>query len=824
MDYELISQKANTPPTITTDQMHVLLADFTGKAFTEVQPVVSELVATRSLWNWVIIEPQQHSSIVDYAAQKFAITSITLSEDLPEKSTYPKIVRSIVAQQESSTQTKLILLIINNHSHRQKIKERFIRNASRQLRARFIDLRLAEQDHTPIELELLKLSYSILLKDSADNQSPIAHTTRTFHSRIDSLKALLNLIISIGSAVESQHSKFFYSAENGVNWGDIFDDLSKHAKSNIRVYKESYVAKVVKSLAEKNNIASAKDLLTRLPFDTSLKDAFIDQLYSIVPLRKAHLSRLRETLLQAAPQIKLWSKGNNGELRVWIPNFRNYLFVKEIALLIKSTLNEIDDRIVLKLFASDHDMSRMSSAQKSKAYDTSTLGCHIILAHHDLLRQAPFSSIHILFLFKFMSNLNLSYANRLYSMYHFAMISGGLLLSEEPLTDEATRYFSKPGPSAHYYVNIQKSRGIQYPQFGLAHRRPVKMALAPPSLKKLTSVMDKQYQVALLNKLLAQKELSLLVIDDEFQVTHFYGNDENFINPYRAGHFCFSLERLLGEHYSKQIRESIDFLDEQDSHKITIRAAEQSNEKHYTLEIGVLAHSSSLAPARLHNDSDQKSYYSLKISQSELYAEKSYAYNHLLGDKIRRLETRVEAVNQKLAANNQWLTVAKGQLLEIREKLTQTVDEHHQLRSQFGDIAKELAKLNDTHAKVLDSLTIDAEFKENLILSVGVGIIYCDFNQNRFLGLGHLTPIFDSKSKSKSLKRELVTRLPNILNCAKLSAEDGVKRIKSVFIRGRHYHFTLSPMTDITQKYQPSKPYHRVAMIIQDIHHQYQSL
>ena len=824
MDYELANQTSTDKTIPSASQMHVLLADLSSRPIQEVRTLLSELSIASSLWNWLLIEKNAYAEIVQCAAPHFAISTITIDKKFLSRFDYPKLVKRIIAQEGTTNKAKLILLIIDDQQQRSALKSRFIRIASRQLRQRFIDLRLSKQCHSSNELTQLQSACIIFISDNCETSALTTNLTNAYTSKLKSLSTLLSLIINIRNAMASKKNSFLQTDDEKY-FDAIFDELSDHTQSDMRVYKETHVARAEKNIAESHSIHTARELLAQLNTYASVKDDFIQQLTLTPTLPIEQVSLLRKSLVQAAPQLKLWAKGNAGELRVWVPNFRNYPLVKEIAVQIRSVLNEIDEGIILKLFASDNDVSRIRIAQCEKSVEKPMVGSNIILSHHDLLRQAPFYNIHILFLFKFMSHLGLNHANRLYSMYHFAMVSGGLLISDESLTEEASRYFSKPSAQAKHFINHKKSKRIQYPKLSTIQRRPVKMALAPQSVKKITSVLDKHYQTALLNKMLTLRNEALLVINKMLEVTHFYGIPDHFINPYSAGQFCYSLDRLLGNEYSNKIKEHLQSFDENNTPSITISPSNITENPDFIVELCQLSLTSEEFSQSLTSAEDLSNLYSIRLKPSKVLNEPQLAYNRFLVDKIKRLETRVEAINQKYTAHTQCLGIAKKQLSLVHEKSTLITDENNQIRNQFRDVENELVKLNTNHKLLATSLKEDSDLKKQLLKSSNTGVIICNLAENNFYALGYLSPFLSDIDGSHKIENLLSSRLPSVLNAIKLSAIDGEARTKNIFIYGQLIRFSITPMACITQQVSNKQlladtqsPY-RVAIIFKDVQH-----
>lgn len=793
MDYELTCDYSTSKSGPTAEHMNALLSDFTDCEHTDIQTTLSQLASNQRVWHWVIINSQQYSATVNFAKHQFSIIRITLDKSAPSKSTYPKMVKSVVAQLANSSRTKLILLVINNDAYRERLKSRFIRNASRQLKDRFIDLRFTHQVRSDSENLLLEKSYSITVSEKSNSQSPNTASPKSYQTPSHSLGALLNLITQIRSSINSTTSNYFRNDSDIAYSEKILNLLSDCAQCDIRMYKESHIANVINQLASDLDIHSIESLFHYLEPNIEHQENLIRRLSESPSTSENLLLHLKDTLLDSIETLQEWAYLNNNELRVWIPNFREYSLIKEIALIIHSAISGIDKNISLKIFASDSDPSRINLAQLIKSADTDLSNCTIILAHHNPRKQAPFANVHILFILNFMSLLNLNYANNLYSMYHFSMVSNGILLSDDNLTEDANRYFSKIN-SSNYFINIKKSHRIQHPLLSALLRRPVKMAVAPQSIRKLTQGLNKNYQAAFLNKILEVRAESLFVINDTLQITHFYGVDHHLTNPYSSGHFTITIDRLVGADYANKIRDALQIL--QDQGLLTIKVNPPPDFSNQLLiELSTFNSAYGEPPSNAHRQRKDSLYF-VSIKSAIERPTHSTAPPQNQTYRAQQLEHQISDLNQQISQQMQSLVAAKVQLYDTIEKLTQATDENSQLKAQLKDVGIELKKLNSSQRTLASSLRQDAALKENLLFSLKILVIICDFNKNEFSCFGEYQHLLGTIKSSTSIEQFFCKYLPNIFDTAKNVAIDGKERFKMIFIRAQCFRLTIAPIPE----------------------------
>src|SRR5262249_41813392 len=233
-------------------------------------------------------------------------------------------------------------------------------------------------------------------------------------------------------------------------------------------------------------------------------------------------------------------KANTDQLRVWVPGCATGEEAYSIAMLLSEYGNSTLDQPSIQVFATDLD-ERAIAAARDGLYSVADIGdisedrlqrfFHrgtdgyrikrelremVLFAHHNLLKDPPFSHLDLISCRNLLIYLNRSIQERLIETFHFALRPGGFLFlgtTESP--DGTNELFLRIDANAHVY----ESRTV-------TSRLAIPVADAPITVPKLTARTpeprppEKISPADMHQRLLEQYAPPSLIVTEDHNIVH----------------------------------------------------------------------------------------------------------------------------------------------------------------------------------------------------------------------------------------------------------------------------------------------------------------
>lgn len=439
-----------------------------------------------------------------------------------------------------------------------------------------------------------------------------------------------------------------------------------------------------------------------------------------------------------------WSEKK--ELRVWVTCCSTGQEAYSIGMILLDTIKSLGLDINIKIFATDVEAGAIKQASEGVYSELDIAGLpqewkdtyfhatetgwrirsrlreRVVIAHHNLLKDPPFSNMDLVTCRNMMIYLMHEAQRRALAALHFSMSGHSLLmLGRSENARELEQCFETIDDRAKIFSRINAGR---LPLDNITPPRPAQLQPRDITVKP-NDFDDNRVVKELVLHLFDQFAPASIVVDDQGDIAHVFGDISAFTQPLRPGRFSpnmsnimhadlsvalfAALKRAKGE--QKEIEYRYVMMDGQ-SDRASIRvipfADRVTQQRLFLVVFGV--DEDKLNTNKPRHDS-------LRFDEVELARERIQFLEsevHRQGESLQVTVEELETTNEELQAANEELTVSNEELQSTNEELQSVNEELYSVNSEYEDKIRELSDVNESldqimRATAIGILTLNAE-------------------------------------------------------------------------------------------------------------------
>lgn len=438
------------------------------------------------------------------------------------------------------------------------------------------------------------------------------------------------------------------------------------------------------------------------------------------------------------------------EVRVWAAGCATGEEAYSLAMLLHEQLTRLERPVEVKIFATDVHQASLDyaaagfyreeqlahvSANRRQRYftkqgDAYQVGAElrqmIVFARHDVLKDAPFTRLHLVTCRNLLIYFEPAAQTRALTLFHFSLKPDGILWlgpSESPGSLEG----QFESVDRHWKI-YRKTRDGRLPgNLRLPSLSAVRPTLGPPvdkpSLRSSSGDLQDIY-----DELLAACVPSGLLVDSRRQLVHVFGDGGKFLH-HGAGRATSDVGNLLEPGLRTALSGALYRAQRQRTpvHYSDVTVELEGRPEHFQLSIQPLGNGPSPSHflVTLASIDVNESPRSDSLTAGEASSE---TINHLEA-QLRTSEENLQATVEELEASNEELNATNEELVASNEELQSSNEELH-------SVNEELYTVNAEYQRKIAELTELTDDMENLLASTNVGVVYLD----RDLCIRRLTP------------------------------------------------------------------------------------
>lgn len=446
---------------------------------------------------------------------------------------------------------------------------------------------------------------------------------------------------------------------------------------------------------------------------------------------------------------------SNEVIRFWVAGCSRGDEAYSLAIALHRTMKELDENRSVKIFATDVDGTAIAEAGlgsyslsiaeelepdilqdyfdlEAEQYVVKPLIRRmIIFAVHNLLKDPPFSNIHLASCRNVLIYFRQSVQRRVLASLQFSLVKDGYLVlgSSESLSeaqkcytviDERHRIFRKiDNHKPHVTALTHSSNGQRY----VAPRAP-----SFNVLMKAHRGSDRELAYKpVVEKLLGQFLPPSLVVDENTKVVHVYGDISPYCRPPGSGQFSSEIRNIIMEELFPSVSSAIHNAIEQRrnfvyeninlqteklnkiiSLRVTFVDSEYAGERYVILSFEDQASEpGSMNYASIPFDEAQQNRQLIKDLESQLKSKQEH-----LQVTIEELET----TNEELQASNEELMASNEELQSTNEELQSVNEELYTVNSEFQEKISEITQANLDLDNLLESSETSIIFLDDALM------------------------------------------------------------------------------------------------------------
>ena len=442
------------------------------------------------------------------------------------------------------------------------------------------------------------------------------------------------------------------------------------------------------------------------------------------------------------------NKSGQDQVRVWVPGCATGEEAYSIAMLLAEYGERSLDQPGVQVFATDLDESAIALAREAfyteaevadlaedrlkRFFTRETDGYRVrrdlretvLFAHHNVIRDPPFSHLDLISCRNLLIYLNRSVQERLVETFHFALRPGAFLLlgaSESP--DASHDLFTSMDKTAHLYESRGVRTGIAPPARDhalIVPRTTIRSADARPS--------DRMFPAELHQRLLERYAPPSIVVTDEHNVVHLSESANRFLQV-APGEPTRDLLRMVRPELRPDVR----------------TALHEAMREHRTVEIKGIDVVLETGPTRVDltvhpvlRESDPARGYLLLTfddrgkdtnqpdEQQPQQLNRAAESSSQLEAEIGRVKAQLRTTIEQYETQVEEVTSANEELQAMNEELRSAAEELETSKEELQSVNEELTTVNQELKIKIEELGLSNDDLRNLMNSSEIGTVFLD--------------------------------------------------------------------------------------------------
>lgn len=429
------------------------------------------------------------------------------------------------------------------------------------------------------------------------------------------------------------------------------------------------------------------------------------------------------------------------EIRIWVSGCATGQEVYSIAIVMHEAINELQSSQTFKIFATDihresiafaaealyksEDLTDLDKDYKRKYFSKDIGGQYrvvpelrqtVVFAHHNLLKDPPFTKIHLVSCRNLLIYFNQHTQQHVLSLLTFALKNKGLLFlgpsesigrheSDFVSVDHTHKLFRKMRDSHHLFdVNLMVANQNSI-------RSSIRLNMDVPS-----SVKSKKALEILLQKYVP----SSILVDSTGNVLHIFGDVGKYLSL-DSGTASLNIRSMVTGHAKTMIVQMMSYVNK--TFKPVKSNSVQGFVNHGRLDIEM--HPLSEHPADLEyilisfHETTEYTLDSYDRGVELLEEENSSVRVSELEDELRFTKESLQTTVEELASSNEKLQASNEELMSSNEELQSTNEE-------LQSVNEELYTVNAEYQAKEKERSILAADEKSIISASGIGILFLD--------------------------------------------------------------------------------------------------
>ena len=540
-----------------------------------------------------------------------------------------------------------------------------------------------------------------------------------------------------------------YVESNDAALKDIFELLKQRSEIDFSQYKPTTVARRIERRIGINQLESLQEyhkLILRSPdeLQTLAKDMLIGvtRFFRDSEMFATLEKRVIPDILERVP--------DDESIRIWVAGCSTGEEAYSIAILFAEAIQKRGESRNVKIFATDVDPDAIAEAGSGQYalnikddIDEKRLAEYFVLEHdhyslrpairqmvvfavHNLIKDPPFSSIHLACCRNVLIYFQADTQKRVLSLLHFSLQKGGFLfLGPSETLGDLKSHFSVEDERCRLFRKVVNTR-IATDSVLPPRSQPEDNVPTVPALLRSYRNVDRFSPAAkITDALISNYAPPCIVLNSNYEIVHVYGDASDFTRSIKAGRFSANIKDIVSEDLSIAVSTALHRAknSEEDVHYQNVQYHDQKGEL-ATVDLKILY----LKDPSLHGGIQ----YLLIFESSAIAPPNSIkeVIDFNLSDqsqqRIRDLENELQNNQEHLQVTVEELETTNEELQSSNEELMAANEELQSTNEELQSVNEELYTVNSEYQQKIEELTQVNSDLDNILRSTKTGIILLD--------------------------------------------------------------------------------------------------
>lgn len=527
----------------------------------------------------------------------------------------------------------------------------------------------------------------------------------------------------------------------------VFILLRNETGCNFGDYKSSTVIRRINKRMALNQIDKLENYVKYLQKERSeVRKLFNELLIGVTGFFRdpEAFEALRKAIVSEILNIK-----QDGEtIRIWVAGCSTGEEAYSLAILLDEEIRKGTKKLKVQIFASDLDANAISMARQGIYPETIAIDVseerlsryfqgdkstyrikkeirdQIIFAEHNLIKDPPFSKQDLISCRNLLIYLNLETQKRVYTIFHYALNTGGLLFlgSSESLGEFADLYSvndRKHKIFKHKDVLIKKTPDIAqlfHEPIHISTENSIPIKLQPR--ENLAGITERL--------LLAAYAPACSIINNEGDAVYFSGNTGKYLQP-SPGEAKLNIVDMAREGLKTDLRALIVKVRKSKKTEIRKGVNVKTNGKFETITLKIKP---------LESPKNYEGYYMITFEEMaqveatsiELKPIKTHEVSEMfaLEQELTATKEYLRSTIEELEVSNEELKSSNEELQSSNEELQSTNEELETSKEELQSVNEEIVTMNTELSSKIDELAQAYDDMNNLLASTEIGTIFLD--------------------------------------------------------------------------------------------------
>lgn len=535
--------------------------------------------------------------------------------------------------------------------------------------------------------------------------------------------------------------------ESGDSLSKILDIIKSKAKVDFSYYKESTIIRRIERRMSLNQISNIDNYLNYIYENPEEINTLYKEL--LIGVTKFFRDEEAYNIIEKKVIPEIFSKKSESDsnlIRVWVVGCSTGEEAYSLAILFKEYSEKIEDKMDIKIFATDIDKKAIEKASlglypESLAADVSQerlnlyfikKGDHyqisnqiremVVFAAHNILKDPPFYKMDLISCRNLLIYIKPEFQQKIYAYFNFSLNEDSFLfLGKSETIGEMKKFFKDYDQKWKLYQSHSNEKALLDVNFYVPAARKNTIPKTFTQNRSISALNHTRITESINEILLDQYNTTCLVVDEEFEIVYMYGDISKYLT-FPGKKLTYNILKIVPENLSIALSTLI---------RRVIKEQKEVNYADVRYEIENRLEAVNIVSRPFKDPKINRNLILLileSVPEASVNPERieTYDIDHKTSQRIADLEQELKYSKENLQATVEELETSNEELQATNEELLAANEELQSTNEELQSLNEELYTVNSEYQNKIQELTDLNNDMENYIRSTDIGTIFLD--------------------------------------------------------------------------------------------------